>query len=168
MKLATLCYLKADGKTLMIHRIKKENDMHQGKWNGLGGKLDPGETPEECVIREVREESGLAIVDPQLKGLLTFPKFAKNEDWYAFVFVAHNFRGQLIDSNEGVLKWIEDEQLLGLDLWEGDRIFIPWLEQTGFFSGKFVYQDGQLIEHSAVFYERPMENIPQYKAERAG
>jgi 8-oxo-dGTP diphosphatase len=168
MKLATLCYLRADGKTLMMHRIKKANDMHQGKWNGLGGKLDPGETPEECVIREVREESGLTIIDPQLKGVLTFPMFANNEDWYAFVFVAMKFQGHLIDSNEGVLKWIEDEQLLDLDLWEGDRIFIPWLEQPGFFSGKFVYQDGKLIEHSAVFYDSPMENIAQYDTERVG
>ena len=168
MKLATLCYLKAQGKTLMIHRIKKANDMHQGKWNGLGGKLDPGETPEECVIREVCEESGLTIVDPQLKGLLTFPNFANNEDWYAFIFVAKKFQGHLTDSNEGVLKWIEDEQLLDLELWEGDKIFIPWLEQTGFFSGKFVYQAGKLVEHSAVFYERPMENTAQYDTERAG
>lgn len=168
MKLATLCYLKMDNKTLMIHRIKKANDMHQGKWNGLGGKLDPGETPEECVIREVYEESGLRIMDPLLKGVLTFPKFAKNEDWYAFIFVAREFRGRLIDSSEGVLEWIEDGRLLDLNLWEGDKIFIPWLEQPGFFSGKFVYQDGRLIEHSAVFYERPMENITQYDTDRAG
>ena len=159
MKMATLCYLKGEGKTLMIHRIKKENDMHQGKWNGLGGKLDPGETPEECVIREVREESGLTIVDPILKGLLTFPKFAEDEDWYAFVYLAREFRGQLIDSNEGVLKWIDDEQLSLLDLWAGDLIFLPWLEHPGFFSGKFVYLAGELVEHSAVFYDSPLQNI---------
>ncbi len=153
MIMATLCYLKKDGNTLMIHRIKKENDMHQGKWNGLGGKLNPGETPEECVIREVREESGLTIVEPYLKGLLTFPKFANDEDWYAFVFVAYKFKGQLIDSQEGVLSWIADEQLLELDLWAGDYIFLPWLEQPGFFSGKFVYQTGRLIDYSVVFYE---------------
>jgi 8-oxo-dGTP diphosphatase len=153
MKLATLCYIMTGEKTLMIHRIKKEDDMHQGKWNGLGGKLNPGETPEECAIREVYEESGLTIVGPILKGVLTFPKFAKDEDWYAFVFVANKFHGQLIDSNEGVLAWIENKQLLGLDLWEGDRIFIPWLAQPGFFSGKFVYQDGKLVEHSAVIYD---------------
>jgi 8-oxo-dGTP diphosphatase len=158
MKLATLCYLKADGKTLMMHRIKKANDMHQGKWNGLGGKLDPGETPEECVVREVLEESGLMIVDPLLKGLLTFPKFANNEDWYAFVFVARKFMGKLIDSNEGFLEWIDDQQLLKLDLWQGDRIFIPWLEQPGFFSGKFVYQSGELIEYSVVFHGQPVQN----------
>jgi 8-oxo-dGTP diphosphatase len=157
MKLATLCYLKRGGKTLMIHRIKKENDIHQGKWNGLGGKLDPGETPEECVIREVYEESGLTIFRPYLKGLLTFPKFANDEDWYAYVFLASEFEGHLIDSKEGVLKWIDDEDLLKLDLWAGDYIFLPWLERPVFFSGKFVYQDGQLIDHSVVFYESPLQ-----------
>lgn len=153
MKLATLCYLKMDGKTLMIHRIKKENDMHQGKWNGLGGKLNPGESPEDCVIREVREESGLNISDPLLKGFLTFPRFSNEEDWYAFVFVARKIEGQLIESEEGVLKWIDDEQLLNLELWEGDLIFLPWLERPGIFSGKFIYQEGKLVEHSVIFYE---------------
>jgi 8-oxo-dGTP diphosphatase len=161
MKLATLCYIKADGKTLMIHRIKKENDMHHGKWNGLGGKLDAGETPEDCVIREVLEESGLAINEPQLKGILTFPKFSNDEDWYAFIFVAVKFKGELIDSSEGVLNWIDDEQLLDLDLWEGDRIFIPWLDRPGFFSGKFIYHSGRLVEHDVVFYESMLSDIDQ-------
>ncbi|UCD97783.1 MAG: 8-oxo-dGTP diphosphatase [Chloroflexota bacterium] len=155
MKLATLCYLKVDGKTLMIHRIKKENDMHQGKWNGLGGKLLPGETPEECVIREVREESGLTIVSPQLRGIITFPKFSNNEDWYTFLFVARGYSGQLIESREGVLKWIDDDDLLRLNLWEGDLIFLPWLERKEFFSGKFTYQSGRLVDHQVVFYPFP-------------
>lgn len=155
MKLATLCYLKTDGKTLMIHRVKKENDMHQGKWNGLGGKLDPGETPEECVIREVREESGLVISNPLLKGFLTFPQFANDEDWYAFVYVAREFSGELIDSAEGMLEWIDDDRLQELDLWAGDYIFLPWLDRQGFFSGKFIYHSGQLVDHSVVFYDRP-------------
>lgn len=153
MKLATLCYIKHAGKTLMIHRIKKANDMHQGKWNGLGGKMEPGETPEECVIREVREESGLTIHNPVLKGILTFPLFSINEDWYAFVFVAHEFEGELINSNEGELAWIDDDKLLSLPLWEGDLIFLPWLNQAGIFSGKFVYRDGRLVDHSVVFYK---------------
>jgi 8-oxo-dGTP diphosphatase len=153
MKLATLCYLKKDGQTLMIHRIKKANDMHQGKWNGLGGKLEPGETPEACAIREIREESGLIAANPLLKGFLTFPNFANDEDWYAFVFVVTQFSGQLIDSPEGALRWIDDDQLLDLELWEGDRIFLPWLERPGFFSGKFVYQEGHLIDHSVIFHE---------------
>lgn len=155
MKLATLCYLRQGGKTLMIHRIKKINDMHQGKWNGLGGKLEPGETPEECAIREIYEESGLKVHNPTWKGLLTFPGFANDEDWYAFVFVAREFEGEIIDSPEGDLHWIEDERLPELELWEGDRIFLPWLDQPGFFSGKFVYLNGRFIEHQVVFYGRP-------------
>ena len=158
MKLATLCYLRMDGKTLMIHRIKKENDMHQGKWNGLGGKLNPGESPEDCVIREVREESGLTISDPLLKGFLTFPRFANDEDWYAFVFVARKIEGRLIESEEGVLEWIDDDLLLNLDLWEGDLIFLPWLERPGIFSGKFIYRDGKLVEHNAIFYENKSQS----------
>jgi 8-oxo-dGTP diphosphatase len=152
MKLATLCYLKHRGKTLMLHRIKKQNDMHAGKWNGLGGKLLPGETPEQCAIREVQEESGLTLINPVLRGVLTFPAFSKDEDWYCFLFVAHAFTGQLIDSAEGVLTWIEDDKLLDLNLWEGDKIFLPWLEVDAFFSGHFRYQDGKLVEHSVVFY----------------
>lgn len=153
MKLATLCYLKRSNQTLMIHRVKKENDMHQGKWNGLGGKLEPGETPEACAIREIHEESGLVAANPMFKGILTFPEFANDEDWYAFVFVVRQFIGELIDSREGILRWIDDDTLLDLNLWEGDRIFLPWLERPGFFSAKFVYRDGRLVDHSVVFHE---------------
>src|SRR5512133_86934 len=103
MKLATLCYVRSAGKTLMVHRIKKANDMHQGKWNGLGGKLEAGETPEECATREVFEESGLQVEQWRYCGLLTFPGFANDEDWYAFVFVSDRFSGELIDSPEGDL-----------------------------------------------------------------
>lgn len=152
MKLATLCYVRRPGQTLMIHRIKKANDMHQGKWNGLGGKLEPGETPEECARREIFEESGLVVQRLTLKGFLTFPGFANEEDWYAFVFVVDQFEGELIDSPEGYLAWIEDSQLLDLNLWEGDRIFLPWLEQPGIFSGKFTYLDNRLVSHDVVFH----------------
>ena len=153
MKLATLCYLRKDGKTLMMHRIKKANDIHQGKWNGLGGKLEPGETPEECASREILEESGLRVKNLKLKGFLTFPLFARAEDWYAFVFVVDDFEGELIESPEGQLEWIEDERLPELELWEGDPIFLSWLDRAGFFSGKFVYKDGRFIDHEVVFYE---------------
>lgn len=152
VKYATLCYLKSHGKTLMMHRIKKQGDMHAGKWNGLGGKLLPGETPEACAIREVQEESGLTMINPVLRGILTFPAFANDDDWYAFVFVGHEFNGDLIESDEGVLAWVEDEALLDLNLWEGDRIFLKWLEKDAFFSGRFAYIAGQLTEHEVVFY----------------
>lgn len=152
MKLATLCYVKKDGQTLMIHRIKRADDMHAGKWNGLGGKLEAGETPEECAIREVFEESGLRVRSPRLRGFLTFPAFAKEEDWYAFVFTITEFAGELIDPAEGKLAWIPDERLSELPLWEGDHIFLPWLDRDVFFSAKFVYQDGRLVEHQVNFY----------------
>ena len=154
MKLATLCYIRQDNKTLMIHRIKKANDMHQGKWNGLGGKFEPGETPEECAIREIREESGLTVSNLILKGFLTFPGFSNDEDWYAFVFIASELSGELIDPPEGHLAWIDNDQLLELNLWEGDRVFIPWLDQPGIFSAKFVYKHSQLVDHDHHFYER--------------
>jgi 8-oxo-dGTP diphosphatase len=152
VKMATLCYVRQGGKTLMLHRIKKENDMHAGKWNGLGGKLLPGETPEACAIREVCEESGLTMINPVLRGLLTFPGFANDDDWYCFLFVGREFTGELIDSDEGVLAWIDDTALLDLPLWPGDRIFIPWLDVDAFFSGRFRYVDGQLQDHDVVFY----------------
>ena len=152
IKLATLVYVRHQGKTLMLHRIKKANDMHAGKWNGLGGKLLPGETPEQCAIREVQEESGLTLIDPVLRGIITFPGFNDDQDWYCFLFVGHHFTGELIDSPEGVLAWIDDAVLLDLPLWPGDRIFIPWLDHDAFFSGHFTYVNGELQEHDVVYY----------------
>ncbi|MEG8946133.1 NUDIX hydrolase [Rosettibacter firmus] len=152
MQLATLCYVIDDDKTLMMHRVKKKNDMHEGKWNGLGGKFEHGETPEECVIREVKEESGLLIKNPKLHGFITFPMFDGKKDWYVFLFTAKEFEGNLIDSKEGILKWIPNDKLLELNLWEGDKIFIPWLFQDKFFSAKFIYEDGILKNYEVKFY----------------
>ena len=152
MVAATLCYVRRDNKTLMLHRVKKENDTHEGKWNGLGGKCEPGETPEECVIREVKEESGLTIRNPLLKGIITFPEFDRLGDWYVFVFVATDFSGELIDSPEGNLEWIENTALVGLNLWAGDKYFLPWLDQEKFFSSKFIYRGGEFVDYSVVFY----------------
>lgn len=153
MILASLCYVKKDGKTLMMHRIKRANDMHEGKWNGLGGKMIAGETPEECVTREVKEESGLSIVNPKLCGILTFPDFNSGVSWYAFVFTVHEFSGELCEEcDEGVLKWIPDEELNSLPLWEGDKYFFRWIEEDRFFSGKFLYSEGKLVSHEVIFY----------------
>jgi 8-oxo-dGTP diphosphatase len=152
MQLATLCYVIDKDKTLMLHRIKKKNDMHEGKWNGLGGKFEIGETPEECVIREVKEESGLLIKNPIMHGFITFPLFDGKKDWYVFVFTAREYEGSLIDSNEGKLEWIKNEKLLELNLWEGDKEFISWLLQEKFFSAKFVYENGKLKDHKVYFY----------------
>ena len=152
MKIGTLCYIKKNNQTLMLHRVKKENDIHKNKWNGLGGKLIPGESPEECVKREIKEESGLNIKTPNLKGIITFPKFDNIEDWLVFVFTANKFKGNLIDSDEGNLEWIDNSELLNLNIWEGDKIFIPWLSKNKFFSAKFYYSNNKYVRHEVVFY----------------
>jgi 8-oxo-dGTP diphosphatase len=139
----------------MLRRVKKQNDIHYGKWNGLGGKLEPGETPEECVRREIEEESGLRIKNPRMCGVLTFPFFKDGEDWYVFVYTASKFEGQLIESPEGELKWIDDESLLELNLWEGDKYFLEYIRKGVFFSGKFVYEDKKLVSHEIWLY--PLE-----------
>ena len=155
MKLATLCYIQQDNQTLMLHRIKKENDIHQGKWNGLGGKFEQGESPEECVIREVKEESGLDIKNPILRGIITFPLFKDQEDWYVFVYTTNQFTGNVIDSPEGKLAWIDDQELLSLNLWPGDYIFLKWIyQQSAFFSATFTYENKELISHSVIFHNQ--------------
>jgi 8-oxo-dGTP diphosphatase len=151
MILATLCYLKHDGHTLMIHRVKRANDIHAGKWNGLGGKLEPGESPEECIIREVREESGLEIFHPKMCGLLMFPEF-KGNDWYVFVFTATEFSGELHENEEGFLQWIPDAELETLPLWPSDHIFFQWMREDRFFSAKFVYEGEEMLGHEVAFY----------------
>lgn len=154
MKLATLCYVidKKQNKTLMIHRVKKENDYHEGKWNGLGGKLEKTESPEDCVIREVKEESGLTITSPRMHGFITFPLFDGKHDWYVFIFTAENFSGALIDSSEGILEWIPNDKVTSLNLWDGDKIFLEWLYQDKFFSAKFNYENGKYLNHIVSFY----------------
>ncbi len=155
MKLATLCYLfnKETDSTLMIFRNKKENDYHKGKWNGLGGKFEAGESPEECARREILEESGLKVHSLKLKGIITFPLFDGKDDWYVFLFTSDNFEGSLIDSLEGTLEWIPTNKLTGINLWDGDKIFIPWLLGDKFFSAKFNYNEGKFIDHKVSFYE---------------
>jgi 8-oxo-dGTP diphosphatase len=149
---ATLCYVRSGGRTLMLHRNKKKGDVHLGKWNGLGGKLDAGESPDDCVVREIREESGLTILDPRLRGVLTFPAFLNGDDWLVFVYTATRFTGELGECAEGALSWVDDDKILGLPLWEGDRVFLPWLKEDRFFSAKFTYRDGRLAAHEARFY----------------
>lgn len=154
MKLATLCYVmdKQNNSTLMIYRDKKENDYHKGKWNGLGGKFNPGETPEECAIREIEEESGLKVKSVKMKGFITFPLFDGKEDWYVFLFTADEFEGEQIDSPEGQLEWIPNDKLTEMNLWDGDKIFIPWLFEYKFFSAKFNYDGGRFVDYSVEFY----------------
>lgn len=152
MKLATLCYVQKDNKTLMLYRNKKENDYHEGKWNGLGGKFEIGESPEDCAIREIKEEAGLTVKNLYMKGFITFPLFDGKDDWHVFLFVIDKFEGELINSPEGELEWIDNDKLSEINLWEGDKIFIPWLFQDKFFSAKFNYVDGKFVDYQVRFY----------------
>jgi 8-oxo-dGTP diphosphatase len=135
----------------LVQSNKKANDIHQGKWNGLGGKFEVGEIPEECVIREVLEESGLCFQNPKYCRLLLFTNF-KGNDWYVFVFTATEFTGELIDSPEGKLEWIPDKKLLDLNLWESDQIFFPWIENKKLFPAKFEYAGDKMQGYSVVFH----------------
>ncbi len=149
---ATLCYIQKADYTLMLHRIKKENDIHQDKWNGLGGKFESGESPEECLLREVKEESGLTLTNFEIVGLLSFPKFDGVSDWQVFLYRATEFTGRLIDSKEGKLEWILTSKLLDLNLWPGDKIFLQWMLDKKFFSAKFIYNNKMLKDYSVKFY----------------
>jgi 8-oxo-dGTP diphosphatase len=152
LKLATLGYVRRDGRTLMLYRNRKPGDYHAGKWNGLGGKFEPGESPEECLKREVLEESGLTVLGCRLNGFLTFPTFDGTDDWYVFVFTVTETSGELSESPEGELHWIADADLPGLNLWPGDRLFLPWLDDPRLFSAKLEYDGPELTGHTVNFY----------------
>lgn len=153
LRLATLVYVRAGDRTLMIHRNARPDDMHYGKWNGLGGKLEPGESPEACMRREVLEESGLTVEEAVWKGVLTFPDFDGRHDWYAFVYLVTRTAGSLgPDPDEGQLRWVATADLPTLNLWEGDRVFLPWLDRPGTFSATFRYREGRLVDHEVAFY----------------
>lgn len=152
--LATLCYVRRKNETLMLHRVTKEDDIHEGKWNGLGGKFESGESPEECVRREIKEEADIELNSARMHGVLTFPQFDGDRDWYVFVFSSRDFEGTPHDeSREGKLEWIPDEELLDLNLWEGDEYFLRWMQDEPFFSGKFTYEQGELDGHDVTFHE---------------
>lgn len=146
MILSTLCYIEKDNQVLMLHRIKKSIDPNGGKWIGVGGKLEQNESPDECIIREVYEETGLHI-QPQLRGILTFilPKW---ENELTFLYTSNNFEGTLKECNEGQLHWIDKDKVIDLNLWEGDKHFLPKLLETNdFFTMKLVYdKEDQLLE----------------------
>ena len=147
MRNTTLCYIERDGKYLMMHRIRKKNDENRDKWIGIGGKFEEGESPEDCVLREAREETGLTLTDYRYCGIVTFVLEGATE--YMHLFRATGFEGELReDCDEGVLEWISKERLLSLPMWEGDKIFLRLLdEDVPFFSLKLVYRsDGKLLQ----------------------
>ncbi len=140
----TLCYLEQDEKYLMLHRVKKTVDANKDKWIGVGGKFEPTESPEDCVLREVLEETGLTMTDWEYRGIVTFV----SDQWgteYMHLFWSNAFTGHLLDCDEGVLEWIDKKELLTKNLWEGDKIFLRLLDQRiSFFSLKLCYQGDAL------------------------
>ncbi len=147
MRLTTLCYIERDNSYLMLHRTKKSLDENAGKWIGLGGHLEPGESPGDCVLREIREESGLSVTDLRLRGILTFilPDWG---DELTFLYTARTEEDPRQDCAEGVLQWVPVDQVMSLPLWEGDRYFLPLLRsREDCFSLKLIYAPGgALIE----------------------
>ena len=150
-RLTTLAYLRRGDETLMLRRGPR-HDPGRGKWNGLGGKVEPGESPEQCMRREVAEESGLTVLAAELKGVITFPADGDQPDVYTFVYVVTSFEGRPRNSSEGELFWVRSDRLAELHLWEGDRHFLPWLDRPGHFSARFVYQAGRYVGHEVSHY----------------
>lgn len=145
MVLATLGYLQKGGETLMIHFTKE--GMSKDKWNGVGGKFEPGESPEECFTREAFEETGLKIKNPKVRGFLVFPKFYKGEDWNVFILTANEFSGELIPENrEGSFHWINNNELKNLDLWDDDKYWFHLIHQEKFFTGRLEFENGKVTE----------------------
>ena len=141
----TLCYPEKDGCYLMLHRTKKEKDVNHGKWIGVGGKFEPGETPEQCLCREVLEETGLTLTGYRFRGVLTFSCDGAEAE-YIFVYTSDSFAGTLTDCDEGELKWIPKSEVFSLNLWEGDRRMLELLEtETAPFSLKLCYENDRLI-----------------------
>lgn len=146
MRNTTLCYIEKDGKYLMLHRTKKENDLNQDKWIGVGGKFEDKESPEECVTREALEETGLTLTEFDYRGIVTFVS-DKWETEYMHLFVGKAFTGDIKECDEGVLEWVEKKKVKELTLWEGDKIFLDLMEkEVPFFSLKLVYEGDALLE----------------------
>lgn len=156
--LATLGYvLSPDGaRVLMIHRNARADDAHFGKWNGLGGKLEPGEDIVTCLQRELREEAGIECTAFTLRGTVSWPGFGKGgEDWFGFIFVVRGFEGTPRTANpEGTLAWVELGRLAELPMWEGDRHFLPLVFDADPrpFHGVMPYRDGKVQDWQFVRY----------------
>lgn len=148
----TLCYIEKNNKYLMLHRTKKENDLNEGKWIGVGGKFEKDETPEECLLREVKEETGLTLTNYKMRAVITFI----SNEWeteYMYLFTADEFTGNLVGCDEGELEWIDKKKIPLLNIWEGDKIFLEkLLADSTFFTLKLVYEGNKLVESKIEEY----------------
>jgi len=143
----TLCYITQGDQVLMLHRVKKENDLNKDKWIGIGGKFLPEESPEECLLREAKEETGLTLTSWKCRGVITFLTNGPWDGEYMYLFTADGFEGELTSCDEGELQWVERNFLDSLPKWEGDQIFLDLLWQDApFFLLKLRYDDDTLVE----------------------
>ena len=149
MKNTTLCYIERGGQYLMLHRVKKENDLNHDKWVGVGGKFEANESPDECLRREVLEETGLTLTDYRCRGVVTFV----SDEWegeYMYLYTATGFEGKLRECDEGTLEWVPIDKVPTLPLWVGDKIFFRLLkEDRPWFSLKLCYEGDRLV-HAAL------------------
>ena len=162
--LTTLCYIEQDGKYLMLHRVKKENDMNKDKWIGVGGHFEADESPEDCVLREVKEETGYTLTSYRFRGIITF--LYRGACKYMCLYTADGFTGQPIECDEGTLEWVDIDKVDDLDLWEGDKIFFRLLkENRPFFSLKLSYDENGVLLDAVLDGERiavtGSENTPE-------
>ena len=146
MLFTTLCYIEKDGCYLMLHRVKKEHDLNKDKWIGVGGKFEEKESPEDCLLREVWEETGLTLTSFRLRGIVTFIS-DRWETEHMYLFTADKYEGEIGPCPEGTLEWVSKKELDRLNLWEGDRIFFDLLERDApFFTLKGAYEGDRLAE----------------------
>ena len=149
-KLSTLCYIEKDDKYLMLHRTVKENDVNKDKWIGVGGHFEYGESPEECLLREVKEETGYTLTSWAYRGIVTFV-YGEDVVEYMSLYTADGFEGEPIDCDEGELEWVEKSKIETLKLWEGDKIFFDLLERDcGFFSLNLVYNIEDILKSAVL------------------
>ena len=146
MKMTTLCYLERGDEYLMLHRIKKKNDENHDKWIGVGGKFEAGESPEDCMRREIFEETGLLVTEYRYRGIVTFVSDLYETE-YMHLFTVTDWTGEARECDEGELAWIKKQKLFDLTLWQGDRIFLQLLQEDApFFSLKLTYRGDELQE----------------------
>lgn len=144
--LTTLCYIERDDSYLMMHRVKKEKDINKDKWVGVGGHFEEGESPEECLLREVREETGLKLSSWKLRGIITFVTDVQQTE-YMFLYTADSYVGEMIACNEGNLEWVRKSDVYDLPIWEGDKVFFRLMEEDApMFSLKLRYEGDKLVE----------------------
>lgn len=142
----TLCYIEKEDSYLMLHRVKKVNDINKDKWVGVGGHFEEGESPEECLLREVYEETGLTLRNFRLRGIVTFSTDVYPTE-YMFLYTADSYEGEMIECNEGNLEWVKKSDVYNLPIWEGDKLFFRLLEEeVPVFSLKLRYEDDKLVE----------------------